>query len=480
MIERNLLRHGLVYWVGRMAARSVSFLTIPLYTTYLHPSDWGALAILLITCDLAMLIVTCQLQLAIPRFWALQPSEEERRRLAGLSLLIPILLSSCLFLPIYICPTPLASALGLPKTAHNLLRITLLTAQLAVLLTMVQTEMRLRDESKLYAAIEVLQNFSAAAFSIFFLVVLRRGIQGVILGQLSAFSLLLTLLLPRTLKRVAPPPDFAVIKQVLNFSLPLVFSSVAMGLVHNVDRYLIQALRGLTDVGLYSVGYKLGTLVNILVLGPFLILWEPKSFQIAQRQDASLRYGVIFSYLLAMLVFVAVALTGVSREIVRLMTEQKYWTCEQVVPVVAWSYVFFSLDTVVRMGLLVHHKTKTLTAIVFITFSVNVLGNIILIPMLGMLGAAWATLVAFALLLLLDSSVALRYLPIHFQWRRIAAVASAAALLLCVMRAANGLDMWTAVLAKGSALVAYPLLLGLFGFFAPGRIFPTIRRPQLK
>jgi len=229
-------------------------------------------------------------------------------------------------------------------------------------------------------------------------------------------------------------------------------------------------------VGLYSMGYKFGMLVNIIVFGPFLLVWEPKSYEFAGERNASDKYGEVFSYLLALTVFVAIGLTGASNEIVQVMTHQRYWGACQVIPLIGWSYVLFAMDGVARMGLLVNHKTKTLAMVVLLTCVINIIGNLILVVKMGIVGAAWSTLISFATLFLLDCILARKHLPINWQWRRLGIIAIAAVIIIYGMLSLKGMLLWQMVVAKGAALLFFPLLLLLFGFFNKKELAFIFRR----
>ena len=471
----EIRRHVAIYWTGRMVARLVSFLLIPVYTAYIIPADWGILNLFIVSGDLALLMISCQLPSALYRFWALSKSEAEKRELSGLVMLTPAIISIPLFLPIYIWAESFSNFAGISGYG-NYIRVLLVTMQLNLIFNVIQTEMRLRNESGLYALLEIGLNFALAGINIFFVVVMTLGIKGILIGNLVIYIFFVSMMLPRFLHRSSLNINRRALKKMLAFSLPLIPSALAMASVHNIDRYIIQWLQGPVDVGLYSMGYKFGMLVNIIVFGPFLLVWEPKSYEFAGERNASDKYGEVFSYLLALTVFVAIGLTGASNEIVQVMTHQRYWGACQVIPLIGWSYVLFAMDGVARMGLLVNHKTKTLAMVVLLTCVINIIGNLILVVKMGIVGAAWSTLISFATLFLLDCILARKHLPINWQWRRLGIIAIAAVIIIYGMLSLKGMLLWQMVVAKGAALLFFPLLLLLFGFFNKKELAFIFRR----
>ncbi|OQY09050.1 MAG: hypothetical protein B6I30_10390, partial [Desulfobacteraceae bacterium 4572_187] len=443
----SFIKDGLIYWVGRMGARSVSFLLLPIYTAYIVPADWGVLNLLMISGDLAVLLVLCRIPSALFRFWVFAETNIDKQRIVGLGISFTVLFSITIFLPLFVWADFFTKLIGIEKYG-NYLRVLLLAEFLSVLLSVIQAEMRLRDEAKLYALIDTGQNFGSAALNIFFVVILKLGIFGMLIGQAIAFAILAALLLPRFFRRIKINLDFKLLKRILAFSLPLVPSALAMAAIHNVDRYFIQFMLGIEQVGIYSIGYKFGTIVSILVLGPFILIWEPKSYEFAKSEGASNKFGQIFTYLTALLLFIAVGLTGASNEIVSVMTNARYHDASQIISLVAFSYVLFGMDSIVRVGLLVNHRTKSIMLIVLFAFFVNLAGNFLLIPWLGMTGAAWATLVTFVTIFFLDAYFSHVYLPILWEKKNLTAIAAASLIVTAGMLSIHGVSVTKAIVLK--------------------------------
>ncbi len=446
----------------------MSFLLLPIYTAYIIPSEWGILNLLIVSSDLTALIISCQLPVALYRFWSLSQNEGEKRHLSGLTFVSSVVSSSVVFVPLFIFAERCASFLGIDGHG-DYVRVLLITTQLAMILNIIQAEMRVRNEAKYYAFLDIGQNFGQALINIFLVAVMGWGIWGILVGQLLTFAVIVSLLFNRFYQRTELNFDKELLKRLFAFSLPLVPSAVAMAAIHSIDRYFIQFISGPTEVGLYSIGYKFGTLVNILILGPFLLIWEPRCYDIAKRPDASRQIGKVLSYLTALMMFVTVGTSGAAKEIVNVMTSPAYHAAWKIIPLVAFSYVLFGLDSVVRVGLLVHHKTKTILAIVLVSCAVNIVGNAFLVPTLGMMGAALATVFAFCTLFFLDLGIAQMNLPVRWEWKRIAIICVTSILVLAMMLCINSTNILFQVCSKLAILALYPVLLFVLGFFDKGQ-----------
>jgi O-antigen/teichoic acid export membrane protein len=150
--------------------------------------------------------------------------------------------------------------------------------------------------------------------------------------------------------------------------------------------------------------------------------------------------------------------------IVRVLAPNKhgYWPAAGAVPALSYSSVFFAGFIVVTIGAGRTKQTQFNWVAAAAGALVNVGLNFWLIPAYGMLGAAYATLAAYAVLLLVRTWNAQQIYPTPYQWRRVAVV----------LLAAGGLTLIGKLLPQSLPLelgltIAYPLALGLFGFYLP-------------
>ncbi len=93
--------------------------------------------------------------------------------------------------------------------------------------------------------------------------------------------------------------------------------------------------------------------------------------------------------------------------------------------------------------------------------------NFLLIPPYGMLGAAWATLIAFTVQTTILVTIALRYYPIPYQWARMARLLGAAGALYAASMFLPPSSVLVTVALKGTLVAGFPVLLWLLGFFEP-------------
>jgi O-antigen/teichoic acid export membrane protein len=167
----------------------------------------------------------------------------------------------------------------------------------------------------------------------------------------------------------------------------------------------------------------------------------------------------------AILLSLALGLIGASGELVRILTAPAYHAAASIVPVLVLAYVVYSLDPLLRFGLLLHHRTRTVLGIVTASCLVNIGANLALIPVMGLMGAACATLAAFVALVGLDFVLARAHFRFQLEWGTLAVVGAAFIVVMLASRLVRIDNPWAGLAVKCAVFLAYPAILAVSGIF---------------
>jgi O-antigen/teichoic acid export membrane protein len=277
-------------------------------------------------------------------------------------------------------------------------------------------------------------------------------------------------------------------RQLLRFTYPLIPSGLCMFALHSIDRYVIAwHYDGTSEAGLYGIGYRFGSIVNLVVLEAFGLIWFPYVYSLRDRAQVREVSRAVLTYFCLLMTAASLAAGLFATEIVQLMTEGKFWPSAEVVPVVLLGYVFWGAYQVASTTFYVEERTGIVSGVVALAAAVNLGLNLVLVPSLGTMGAAWATLITFACLAALSWGISERLFPTGFELGRVALPAGLAVGLYGVSRLLPdaferyGVTSWrghwitfpvptartlAVVAAKGGLLVAFPVLLAALGFLS--------------
>jgi O-antigen/teichoic acid export membrane protein len=141
---------------------------------------------------------------------------------------------------------------------------------------------------------------------------------------------------------------------------------------------------------------------------------------------------------------------------------KEYWASTEVVPIILLSYIIYGMYVNFMVGIYLEKKTKYLPAVTGAGALVNVLANITLIPLFGMMGSAYASLIGYLVMAGLLYIFAQKYYTISYEFSRLLKLALAAAAIFAFGYYIKGSWM---VMVKCLLIVGFPLLLWVMGFF---------------
>jgi len=178
--------------------------------------------------------------------------------------------------------------------------------------------------------------------------------------------------------------------------------------------------------------------VVLLVTGPFRTAWEARAFEVAKQEDGRRIYARVATYLLFVSLFVGLGIALLAKDFLRIMTPPGYWSGAQIVPLIAMSYILGNVRMVITTGLGVKMATHYLALLAAVIAPVNLLLNYALIPRYLAWGAAWATVISYAVALLLTYCVGQRIHPVRYEYSRCAIALAAAVLIELASTLQNG------------------------------------------
>jgi O-antigen/teichoic acid export membrane protein len=243
-----------------------------------------------------------------------------------------------------------------------------------------------------------------------------------------------------------------------------------------VDRPIIKALTNDATLGIYQANYRLGIFM-MLVVGMFDYAWRPFFLNHANEPDARKMFAKVLTYLSLILMSVFLIVSVFVEDIVRIRVSGRffihpdYWPGLLIVPWTLLAYVFTGLYTVFVPGVYLEKKTYYIPLNSGFGAALKVALNFALIPMLGLMGAAQATLWSYIAMAAGMYIVSHKYYRIEFEWGRIVRLTMLALGLYAVYTFLSLEPATVAGIAvKIGLMISYLVLLWSFRIIEPGEI----------
>lgn len=478
---KTLLRHASHYLGGRVALMLLGFVSFPVLTRVFSVADYGSMSLVLKIILLLTVIGKFGLQNSVQRYYAEQAISDDqnarRRYFSTLTIGAALTgsLSTLLFLAIvWIIPS---------SRLEPHLRYLFLAASALIFIRSMQPTLigflRAEGRTKTYNAIEIGVRATTILLACSLLLLWKRSL-GVFFGSTIAVEAtgVLFLIGYRVRKGLIDlrAVDWDYFRQAAWFAFPLIGYELATVILDSGDRMLVQHYMGSQPLGYYSAAYNVSTYVeeslmvpiNLALFPIYMKLWVEKGKPATQE---FLSRGLNGFIALAVGIVCLVLLT--SRDVIVVLASRKFQDAYKLLPVLVTGLLIYAIHIFLNAALLIYKKTATMAKLVVYACVLNLVMNVVLIPRIGLQGAALATLVSYLFLVILMGVESFRLMPLSISYRGLAANVAAGGVAFAVVRVIHLQHaMLDAMLKSLAAVLIYGALAGLLN--------PVLRRALVR
>ncbi|HQZ66197.1 MAG TPA: oligosaccharide flippase family protein [Planctomycetaceae bacterium] len=423
---RDLLKHSSIYAIGQILTRLVSVLLLPLYTHCLSTADYGVVAILDTTAAILSLMIGGGMVTAVTRFHFERPTEKDHDRTWWTGLTWVTVAGTVVLTPMWLGRQMLVDV-TLPHSVTNgewLVTLVLATILVQLIGQLVDGYLRVLKWSGMFVMISMGRLLLNVTLNVWFLVGLKLGVEGLLLGNLIAASVH-TLVLLSVFVCTRGPYQFgySLAKQLLRFSAPLMVTAFLAMLMHDANRYILVHLVSDSDLGVYAFAHKIGFAVNTLCLLPFTSIWQVAIYEINRQKDSDKVFAHIFGCFFSGLGILLLGAALTVHPILPLLTPDAFGPAVELIAVILLALFVLGLQVQFEVPALLASRTGLLVPGSIIGVMINLSCNWFLVPYFGLWGAAWSSVAtyigySFTTLFLCRN---LRSIP--YPWRRSLATA---------------------------------------------------------
>lgn len=438
---KRLASGSLVYGVGGILQRFMGLLMLPFFTRELTTEEYGIVALiaLISVAFNGILNLGTGNSLGVLYF----KEEDIQKRIAIVWSNAVLLFLNCLIvITLLVFIAPWISLLVFETTEHaGLLQLTFIGLAFLTFTEPFLAYLRMEERAKSYVVITLISAVLSIILSAWFVLGLKLGVLGMVLSSLITPIVIFLLVLVRVARHLPFQIDKHVFIPLVRVGFPSIFGLFAFLLIDYADRQMLQRLAGLDALGVYSVGYSFG-MVMMIFIGAFGNAWAPffMSF-VNRREDARYIFGKVFKYYILGFGFLTLLFFALAKPVVSMMVGPNFQEAFLVVGLVAGAYMLKGCYLIQLPGLYFEHKLHIQSAIEWVAALINIVLNFILIPIYGIVGAAFATFISYLVLVFLSWFFAHKYLNIIYdQWRNlfIALILAAGMMVLFWL---SGLDL---------------------------------------
>lgn len=397
---KRLVKDTAIYGSGDFIFKLIAFAVFPIYAHVFSVAEFGIMSLVTTVAEFIGTFLNMGMNNAVQRFyWDPNLSESRRPLLVSTGFWVLLIWSIFLTALVLFIIYPFAEAI---RYRYEILWIFILLSLLsnipAQILQYSQDVLRLHFSPWKFTLISAWKNFFGVLLGLLLILGLKQRLEGFFWGNFGALIVSIPLGFWFIRKDLRLQFDASIAKEIIHFGYPFVFAGLAYWIFGALDRWMLSELSNNTEVGLYSIAFKFATIL-LFVNAAFGQAWSPFAIKIYSN-DPQYRYvfSRIFSYWFFGLTFIGVLLSLFSFEMLYLTTPGAYWPAATILVVLAMGMVMSGTTQITAVGISLERKTHLFAISAWLTAIINIVLNLLMIPIWGALGAAIATLISNAIL----------------------------------------------------------------------------------
>lgn len=438
----ELGKDSLVYGATSAASGLIGLILLPVYTKKFLASEYGALEVLLALAQIFVLIIGLQIESGVARFYY-EKRDFHPDVLSSTGFIIRAFFSlvfTIFIIFIFNGTYSFISFFPENRICKNDIVISLAAIPLMALFSYILVLLRLQNQPSKYAALSLFNLSLMAILNMLFILKLDFGINGVFLGILLSYSLSTIIALYIVRDRLLRGFSIILAKDILLYSIPIIPTVVINWARIYSDRFLLVPIVGLDEIGIYSLGIRISSVV-LLFVSSFTLAWLPFSMSLINDENNKEIYSTVLTYYTAILIFIALLVDTFSYELIHYLIPEIYWGAEQLIGILSISTVFIGITSIVAIGCNIAKKTYLLTISFLIGFIIGSICLLVFTPIVGIIGAAIANLVSALVSAILAYYLSQKEYNINYNLRSICFILSISIVVIFLNKQLDGITI---------------------------------------
>lgn len=382
---KRLAWNSVLFAIGNFGSKLISFVMLPLYTSYLNKSEFGVSDLILTTISLLMPLVSMCIYEAMLRFGMDKNYDSDK------------VLSNTLFIAFFssIIMLSLIPIVCILDIDFGVYVIFILIVQ--IFQNIISQYAKAIDKIKVYAINGILLSFFLAGSNIILLAFLHWGIDGYLYSLIIGYALtdLFLFYSLRLWKHFKIQNiDFALIKKFVKYSIPLIPNAIALWLNTASNRYFVLIFLGNTMNGIFAVANKIPTLLGVLN-NIFFQSWQISAIEEFDSENKEDFFSDVFNMYAKFMLLCCSAILVFLKFIMAIFTSPDFYTAWKYVPFLLIAIMYSSFSSFLETNYVAAQKTTGVLKTTIYGAIISLILNVVLIPKIGLNGAGISSMISF-------------------------------------------------------------------------------------
>ena len=386
--EKKLVKNTLLLMLGNFSSKLLVFFLVPIYTSVLSTTEYATSDLLTTTINLIYPFATLMISTAVMRLCLDKCNDS--KQLLSIGTWIEI---------IGIVLIAIISQFFFNEGALQGYREYFLAGFAGYsFYTLLMEYAKGSERVGMYSFAGVCNTIVLISCNIIFLIHWKMGIKGYLLAIILSYWITIVILfvgcqawkdviLPYRIKR-----DY--VKDMLSYSIPLMPNSISWWISNYSDRYIMNIFRGLNELGIYSVSYKIPSIMAT-ISAILISAWEMSAVDDFGSERSRRFFSKVYDLWVHVYIIVCVILVFLVKFLAYILFQKEFFIAWKFVPILLFASVFSGLSSFLGTVFTAAKKTKSVFVTTMLGAGINIVLNLMLIPFCGGYGAAVATALGY-------------------------------------------------------------------------------------
>lgn len=417
----NLLKKFFSFSYGSWIGLIIAFLGTIITTRILPPDDFGKASMFTLTMSICMILIIFGKDQSFVRFFY-EEKEENRGGLLFNCLKLPIVIAIIVILLIFIFNKQITGYLFEEENLYVSLMLAL-GIVIQVIYQYGSLVIRMKQKGNLFSILEILRR----SLNLILLLLLYS-----LLGQsyeVIIYSTVITLII-LTVVAIIFEKEFWNLKniskvdlkhsktEIIKYAYPLFLTTLITWLFQSVDKIAIKHWSSFEELGLYAAAFNIVALL-IVIQTSFTTFWTPVCYENFEKDPGNKMFYEKMCKLISFAMFFVAIITIAGKDIIIYLLGNDYRDAANIMPFLVFMPMMYTISETTVIGINFYKKPKWHILIAAVSCLINILGNWLLVPNFGAIGASISTAFSFVVFFSLRTKISLKYYKVNYGLRKI-------------------------------------------------------------
>lgn len=398
---KDKIKNVSAFAIGPIVGAVFSFITVPIITHFISPAEYGRTSMFVLTQSMLTLIIFLGFDQAYVREY--HEHKDEKEKLLFNAMVLPYLITFFLEIVMFFFADYISLLLFDTTDQKKCVFYLMILLPFTIVENFSLLKVRMEEKGIIYSSFIIIQKALILVLTILFFSIYSKTFESVILGAviaeiINAIIMILTILKPKLYSI-----DHKMIRKMMKFGIPLIFSSIIGLVLSSTDKIMLRTLCTYKELGLYSSAFKIVSVLSI-IQQCFTLVWTPVAYRWYAEKRKNEDYSFVGNIVSTVMTMLCLGVL-LCKELVAILLGSTYREAIYIMPFLLIYPIMYTVSEVTSLGISFSRKTIYNIIISATCGVINIIINYFLIPIYGGKGAALATGISYVVFFIMRTLI---------------------------------------------------------------------------